>query len=68
MEMLGCPTVTDLKPIIQANQLKNTPVTLEDIETMEAIHGPHVPSLKGKTTRNGSTTQWCMTSWQSPRN
>ena len=52
MESMGCPTIADLNAMVQANQIKNNPITLQDIEVMEAIYGPHVPSIKGKMTRS----------------
>ena len=54
-ESMGCPTIADLKAMVQANQIKNDPITLQDIEVMDAIDGPHVPSIKGKTTRSKTT-------------
>ena len=35
MESMGCPTITDLKVMVRANQIKNNPITLQDIEVME---------------------------------
>ena len=37
MESMGCPTIADLKAMVRANQIKNNPLTLQDIEVMEAI-------------------------------
>ena len=48
MESMGCLTIADLKAMVQANQIKNNPITLQDIEVMEAIYGPHVPSIKAR--------------------
>jgi Reverse transcriptase (RNA-dependent DNA polymerase) len=48
---LGTPSVKDFKTIIITNSIKNLPVTLEDIKTAEAIYGPDIGALKGKTTR-----------------
>ena len=33
------------------NVIKNCPVTLEDVKTAEALFGPAMSTLKGKTTR-----------------
>jgi Reverse transcriptase (RNA-dependent DNA polymerase) len=48
---LGTPSVKDFKMIIVSNQIKNLPVTIEDINIAEKIFGPDIGSLKGKTTR-----------------
>jgi hypothetical protein len=33
--VIGCPSIRDYKHIIQTNQIKNCPVTLEDIRVSE---------------------------------
>jgi hypothetical protein len=48
---LGTPSLNDFKAIITFNQIRNMPVTLDDIKIAEKIFGPDVGSLKGKTTR-----------------
>ena len=35
-----------------SNQIANCPVTVEDIETAQAIWGKDIDALKGKTTRS----------------
>jgi len=47
----GCPSVADLKTILKMNGIANCPITLDDVDIAEKIHGPDVASLKGKTTR-----------------
>jgi len=48
---MGSPTVDNFKNLLRMNVIKNCPVTLEDIKTAEAIFGPAMSTLKGKTTR-----------------
>ena len=52
---IGHPTVHDYKSIIQRNLIKDCPVTLKDIEVMEAVYGPDVAAIKGKSTRKKPT-------------
>ena len=47
----GHPTVEDLKKIIMTHQIRNCPVTLQDINMAEKIFGKDVGTLKGKTER-----------------
>ena len=53
LHTLGCPTIQDLKMIVQTNAIRNCPVTLEDINinVSQKIFGEDVASRKGKTTR-----------------
>jgi len=55
MHTLGCPSVADLKRIIKLNDIKDCPVTVEDIILAEKIFGPDVASIKGKTVRQTPT-------------
>ena len=48
---LGAPAIDKFKKMIQFNMIKNCPVTLDDIKIAEAVFGPDVATLKGKTTR-----------------
>ena len=41
----------DFKWIIQSNQIKDCPVTVDDVKIAEAIYGKDICALKGKTTR-----------------
>ena len=41
--------------MIRMNAIANNPVTVDDIKIAEAIFGPDVGSLKGKTTRQKPT-------------
>ena len=49
--VIGHPSIRDYKNIIQTNQIKNCPITIEDINICEQIYGPDVATLKGKTVR-----------------
>ena len=49
---IGAPSVRNYKAIIQANSIKNCPVTIEHIKRAEDIYGPDISYLKGKTTRS----------------
>ena len=48
---LTYPSTEDLKRIVQANMLKNCPVTHQDVDVTIKIWGPSVVLLKGKTVR-----------------
>ena len=48
---LAYPSVKDLKWIVQANMLKDSPVTAQDVDVALKIWGPSVALLKGKTVR-----------------
>jgi hypothetical protein len=51
---LGYPLVKDFKWVIQSNQIKDCPVTVQDIVTAHQIWGKNIAALKGKTTRHKS--------------
>ena len=51
LDVLGSPSVADLKAVIKMNAIKNNPVTLEDVDIATKVYGPDIASLKGKTTR-----------------
>ena len=48
---LGFPSIPDLKWIVQANMLKDSPVVTQDVDVALKIYGPSVALLKGKTVR-----------------
>ena len=48
--MLGYPSISDFKEIINTNLIQNCPVTVEDINISIDIFGPDIFALKGKTT------------------
>ena len=48
---LGRPSMKDFKWIIQSHQIKDSPVTLQDVEVAISIWGKSISALKGKTTR-----------------
>ena len=47
---LSYPSVKDYKWVIHSNQIKNFPVTVEDVATASKIWGKNADALKGKTT------------------
>jgi hypothetical protein len=52
LHTLRCPTVADMKKAIKMNSIMNCPVSVDDVNLDEKIHGPDVASLKGKSTRS----------------
>ena len=49
---IGFPTDQDFKTMVTTGLLKNCPITSENIEVANAIYGPSVAGLKGRTTRS----------------
>ena len=49
--ILGWPSTTDFKSAVASNFIKNSPVTINDIDRAEFIYGPALPTLQGKMTR-----------------
>jgi hypothetical protein len=52
---LARPSMKNYKWIVLSNQIKNCPVTLEDIDIATNIWGKDIAALKGKTTSTKST-------------
>lgn len=48
---IGWPSTADFKQYINQGHILNCPVISDDVNRAEAIYGPLVPLLKGKTTR-----------------
>jgi hypothetical protein len=48
---LGYPSTKDYKWIVQSNQIKDCPVTVQDVDASNKIWGKNIAALKGKTTR-----------------
>ena len=48
------PSIPDFKNMVRYSVIKNYPITLEDVDAMEAIFGPNVAALKGKTVQKQS--------------
>jgi hypothetical protein len=51
---LSYPSMKDFKWVIQSNQIKDFPVTIQDIDVARKIWGKNIAALKGKTTRSKS--------------
>jgi hypothetical protein len=51
---LDCPSMKDSKWIIRSHQIKDSPVTVQDVEVAISIWGKNISVLKGKTTRKKS--------------
>jgi hypothetical protein len=56
LEVMGLPTVDDLKAMIGMNLIKNNVVTNEDVNLAMKAYGPDISGIKGKTTREKPTT------------
>ena len=50
--LIGPPSLQDFLSIVDGNQLRNCPITREDIMAAEDILGTNLGSLKGKTVRS----------------
>jgi hypothetical protein len=48
---MAYPSIPDLKWVVQSNQIKDCPVTAQDVNVALKIWGPRVALLKGKTVR-----------------
>ena len=53
---MGVPTIGNFKYIIKSNQIKNCPVTLDDIDGAEKSHGNDILCIEGKPMRQNPTT------------
>ena len=51
-QVINYPSMRDFKNMIQLNQIKNCPITIEDVKLYEKIFGPDIYALKGKTVRH----------------
>ena len=51
---LGRPSMKDFKWIIRSHQIKDSPVTVQDVEVAISIWGKNISALKGKMTRKKS--------------
>ena len=49
--MTGAPAVGNFKHIIKSNQMSDCPVTLEDINGAENIHGKDISCIKRKNNK-----------------
>ena len=57
---MGAPTIKNFKNIIKSGQIRNCPMTPEDIDRAEKIHRKDISCVKGKTTRCNLTTTTIM--------
>jgi hypothetical protein len=48
---LGYPSSKDFKWVIQSNQIRDCPVTVQDVDNAHTIWGKNIAALKGKNTR-----------------
>jgi hypothetical protein len=53
-QTLDCLSMKDFKWIIQSHQIKDSPVTVQDVEVATSIWGKNISALKGKTSRKKS--------------
>jgi hypothetical protein len=51
---LSYPSMKDFKWVIQSNQIKDFPGTVQDIDVARKIWGKNIAALKGKTTQSKS--------------
>jgi hypothetical protein len=51
---LNFPSMKDFKWVIRSNQIKDCPVTVQDVDVALKIWGKNIAALKGKTTRQKS--------------
>jgi hypothetical protein len=51
---LSYPSIKDFKWVIRSNQIKDCPVTIQEIDVATKIWGKNISALKGKTTRSKS--------------
>ena len=49
---LSYPSMKDFKWVVQSNQIKDCPVTVQDIDITTKVWGKDMAALKGKTTRH----------------
>jgi hypothetical protein len=47
---LSYPSMKDFKWVIQSNQIKDCPMTVQDIDVAQKIWGKNIATLKGNTT------------------
>ena len=64
--ILGWPSVQDYRKYVAYNHIKNSPVTINDIDRAEHIYGPAMPILQGKMTRTTPVTKTTSTTPVSP--
>ena len=53
---MAYPTIDQLKAMVRMNMIRDSPVTLADVDLIEKVYGEDVPTIKGKTTRVAPTT------------
>jgi hypothetical protein len=50
-QLIDWPATPTFKEIVAGNQLRNCDITVDDINRAEALYGPHLAILKGKSVR-----------------
>ena len=56
LSTMAYPTINQLKAMVRMNMIRNSPVTLADVDLIEKVYGKDMPTIKGKTTRVAPTT------------
>ena len=56
LSTMAYPTIDQLKAMVRMNMIRDSPVTLADVDLIEKVYGKDVPTIKGKTTRVAPTT------------
>ena len=52
LEMVDCPCEQDFEQMLHSHLIQNFPVTATDIRIAQQLFGPHIASLKCKTTQS----------------
>ena len=53
--LFGRPSQGMFEKAVSTNQMKNCPITIEDVKPYFSIYGPDVSTLQGKTTKRNSS-------------
>ena len=58
-QLVGWPSTQTIKEAIQNNQIRNFPITTDDISRAEAIYGPQIPIIQGRSIRRRPVLKIC---------